>query len=387
MEGIKKVSFDDGDKLNSLKNRFNKKELTSKDINGYLMHKDEEVAKIVNGELNIINERMIPTFFKLGNDLEFWLENRCIDMHRRNSRLVRKMLSIRTTNKIETVLIVHAHTLTDNYWIRLSNEPNLKYKDVQYSNDLLFDTALDGDTSIYDELISNSENVINTPELTLTGSFEKGWKIIDGSWYLIKSGDHLNNSAELIASKLCSELNFSHVPYNKYNSNCVICENFTKDLKYDFEPMFDFTKDDDNLEECYDTVKIINSNFCQDYLNMIFLDALMLNIDRHTNNFGFLRDSDTGEFISLAPIFDNNLALFSTRNKNNTNLNSGNNPMLNKFYIPFLKEKNYIVPKLEYDKLKSIVAYALSEFPTDDYDEEFTTNFIWNTYNHLKKNI
>ena len=34
-------------------------------------------------------------------------------------------------------------------------------------------------------------------------------------------------------------------------------------------------------------------------------------MDRHTQNFGFLRDIDTGEIISLAPNFDNNVALIS----------------------------------------------------------------------------
>ena len=41
------------------------------------------------------------------------------------------------------------------------------------------------------------------------------------------------------------------------------------------------------------------------------MDTIIFNMDRHTQNFGFLRDIDTGEIISLAPNFDNNVALIS----------------------------------------------------------------------------
>lgn len=42
---------------------------------------------------------------------------------------------------------------------------------------------------------------------------------------------------------------------------------------------------------------------------MIVLDALIANEDRHWGNFGSLRDSESLEFIGLAPIFDNGNSL------------------------------------------------------------------------------
>lgn len=44
---------------------------------------------------------------------------------------------------------------------------------------------------------------------------------------------------------------------------------------------------------------------------MIFMDTICANPDRHTNNFGFLRDVKTGELIGFAPNYDNNMALIS----------------------------------------------------------------------------
>ena len=48
-----------------------------------------------------------------------------------------------------------------------------------------------------------------------------------------------------------------------------------------------------------------------DYVRMIFLDTIVANPDRHTANFGLLRDIKTGELIGLSPLFDHNMALIA----------------------------------------------------------------------------
>ena len=42
---------------------------------------------------------------------------------------------------------------------------------------------------------------------------------------------------------------------------------------------------------------------------MFILDYLLLNEDRHLNNFGIIRDVNTLKWIDLAPIFDNGQSL------------------------------------------------------------------------------
>ena len=44
---------------------------------------------------------------------------------------------------------------------------------------------------------------------------------------------------------------------------------------------------------------------------MIFLDTIVVNPDRHTANFGLLRDINTGKLIGFAPLFDHNMALIA----------------------------------------------------------------------------
>ena len=47
-----------------------------------------------------------------------------------------------------------------------------------------------------------------------------------------------------------------------------------------------------------------------DFRRMCVLDALTLNPDRHYGNFGFLFDNQTMAISGMAPVFDNNRALF-----------------------------------------------------------------------------
>ena len=44
---------------------------------------------------------------------------------------------------------------------------------------------------------------------------------------------------------------------------------------------------------------------------MIFLDTITANPDRHTGNFGLMRDAKSGKLLGFAPNFDNNMALIA----------------------------------------------------------------------------
>jgi len=48
------------------------------------------------------------------------------------------------------------------------------------------------------------------------------------------------------------------------------------------------------------------------YADMLLLDGLISNPDRHEFNFGVIKSTATGEILGLAPNFDHNLALGST---------------------------------------------------------------------------
>lgn len=45
--------------------------------------------------------------------------------------------------------------------------------------------------------------------------------------------------------------------------------------------------------------------------DMLVLDALLFNVDRHYGNFGFLIDNKTNQIVSPAPLFDHGNSLFT----------------------------------------------------------------------------
>ena len=67
--------------------------------------------------------------------------------------------------------------------------------------------------------------------------------------------------------------------------------------------------DEEDYGENYRKIRALCPKAAMQYVGMVYLDALVFNMDRHTNNYGFLRDRQTGEVLGLAPLFDHNIAL------------------------------------------------------------------------------
>ena len=78
-----------------------------------------------------------------------------------------------------------------------------------------------------------------------------------------------------------------------------------------FEPASAFMGDNEDYEAVTEKLQTICPSAIPDYVRMIFLDTVAANPDRHTNNFGLLRDVDNGKLLGLAPNFDNNMALIA----------------------------------------------------------------------------
>ena len=67
----------------------------------------------------------------------------------------------------------------------------------------------------------------------------------------------------------------------------------------------------ENYSDVVAALKELCPDAIPDYIKMIFLDTIVANPDRRTNNFGLLREVKSGKLIGLAPNFDNNMALIS----------------------------------------------------------------------------
>ena len=121
---------------------------------------------------------------------------------------------------------------------------------------------------------------------------------------------------EVLASMICDRLGFYHVPYtidvinDKIVSKCECFINSSTELVSAYQILHDQVNKENAYEEY---IKILEnngiSNARENIENMFILDYLILNEDRHLNNFGIIRNVDTLKWISVAPIFDNGQSL------------------------------------------------------------------------------
>lgn len=272
-------------------------------ITGTLMSEDKEIATVKNGVIVACNEALLPLYLKRTKHMEGWLAARAIDAHRTNSRLLKKALRLRTSDDAQTALAVNAATVTDRYWFRPEGS-TARYEDIRFKENYFDMLALRGDPDSF------SHKPSRTPELTNTGSYEKCWKLIDGVWWMIKNENQNEMFSELFICKLGEKLGQDMAHYELYDGY-IRSRDFTSGLNVHFEPISALMDDNEDYSDCFDAIYAISPLFALQYLRIVWMDTICYNMDRHTENFGFLRDVHTGKIASMAPNYDNNIALIS----------------------------------------------------------------------------
>ena len=277
-------------------------------IRNYEIFSGEILVAVWNDNvLTVVNADLIPMYLKYNQDADRWLASRAIDHRRPNSRLLKKALRLVEKDDISSVIHVNGAKITDNYWIReLGSE--LTYSDVKFSDDYFSNLALKGNYDSFNRAANSKRS--KTPELTNVGSFEKCWKLRDGKWWMYKKASHDEMFSELFVYELGCALGMNMAVYQRGDA-CIKSLDFTEAARVNFEPASTFMGDNEDYIDVVKALEKICPNAIPDYIRMIFMDTICANPDRHTNNFGLLRDTQTGELIGFAPNYDNNMALIS----------------------------------------------------------------------------
>lgn len=356
------------------------------DMNGAIMSGDSPVAKIEAGRVIPLCKERMPIYLTRGGDLEVWLTSRAIDRHRPNSRILKKMLRLTDTSDLATVLRVHAATITDNYWLRQENEPDLTWEQVRFAESTFAELALIGGVDSINRHYTPEELTAPTPELTNTGSFEKCWKLEDGTWYMYKQGKVVERFSELFTSRLCVALGLHAAEYTEADGS-VKTRDFTESC-YNFEPAADLVGENEDYVYNYDKLEGLKPGLGREYLDILYMDALCFNVDRHTNNYGILRDRKSGELVGMAPNFDNNMALISrgylvVENVRAPQKTSG---VFIRDFLELLKERgiSYTPPKLDGALVRELAATTL---PDEEIDRNYVVEFILNRQHRLETGI
>ena len=211
-------------------------------------------------------------------------------------------------------------SLSDQYWIK-PYDLDVCYDDINFfDNDFDFTEFMEASLSKNSNRIIK-ENSLKTPNNTTDGMLKKAWIIDDGKRYLLKGGyknELLQPFNEVLASEICRRLGFNHVEYTLDTYKDIVvskCPCFiTKDteLVTSYQIINDM-KRHDNKEDYEEYISKLENfgikNAREKIENMYILDYLIMNEDRHLNNFGLIRDVNTLKWLDVAPIFDNGQSL------------------------------------------------------------------------------
>ena len=225
-------------------------------------------------------------------------------------------------------------SLSDQYWLKPINT-SISYDDINFfDNDFDYTEFLEASLSKNSNSIVNASS-LNTPNNTTDGMLRKAWIIENGIRYLLKSGyknELLQPFNEVLASEICDRLGFDHVKYTldtykdtvvskcpcfiTKNTELITCHQIRNNID-----RYDSTKDYEEYIKILEEHGIIDARTQME--NMFILDFLIMNEDRHLNNFGIIRDVNTLKWLKCAPIFDNGQSLNTLYYDENELHNSG----------------------------------------------------------------
>ena len=251
-------------------------------------------------------------------NLSLWFRGRGIPSWREQLDLLLHRLNI--TAPSELLDKAFGLSLRDQYWLKPFSI-DVCYDDINFfDHDFLYSEFLEASLSKNSNSVFHEE-ALKTPNNTTDGMLKKAWIIEDGVRYLLKSGyknELLQPFNEVLASEICKRLHFSHVPYflDIYKDTVVSkCPCFiTKDTEFvsAHQIMFHMKKFG-NMKDYEEYIKVLENHGIKDARikmeNMYILDFLIMNEDRHLNNFGIIRDVNTLQWVDVAPIFDNGQSL------------------------------------------------------------------------------
>lgn len=297
-----------------------------------LMHKDIPVLSVYlteNYEIHkigkiICNEHMplnmsLNTQKSLEISLSEFMRHRAIPNNRENISEI--LEAFKATNAINLSAKSYQLSLSDHYWIKPSSD-DVSWNDINFFSNK-FENS---DIFLFESEVINTDLI--SPNSSINGSLRQMWIIENDDFILLKAGGilQLEPFNEVFVSNLLDSTSINHVQYElrvaKNNEFVSACKIFT-DENTEFIPAWHIFNKDNNmsaynalLEKC----KTLNiENYKKAIDEMIAIDYLILNDDRHWGNFGFLRDSKTLEFKGVAPLFDNGNSLWYNEYKINAN--------------------------------------------------------------------
>ena len=285
---------------------------------------DDDTA-IISKIYEVIDEKHLPIILQDG---DFNIDN--VNAWNLMRKIPDKRIGL-SAIKTEFPKLLHYHnmfSLSDQYWFQHNQKET--YNKLNYFNNSYYYEL--GKAFLSPWEVEKQTVRKESPDLTTNGVLPKRWiQMEDGTSYLIKAGSKDANQSpitEILASMFLERLDI--IPFVKYELKadglkmCSICRNFI-DSNTEFVPLthvYNKVPRNKPKETVFNHIVKqsvsygLNENYVKNYLyNMIAADAIIQNHDRHLNNFGYIRDVESGKILKFAPLFDSGSA-FTEENNN-----------------------------------------------------------------------
>ena len=289
----------------------------------YLMNKDNVVLTFQPERRSVLSDGVTFVSDKPDGKLPYgfdsitaWIESRKAYKH--NPYLKRVMERLKCEDNEGFIRLTHAAGINDSFWIKRDDE-DITWKDVS-----LFQNPFSEIISrlAFDEKgLYRGNSSLMSPELTCEGSFRKCFRkeIEKGEFgsdiFIYKRGGAIGAGiepyCEILASEIARIITPSSVRYELGtlhgvpSSKCNIFTNedvgYASFAKLHSKRVYTFN----------DAVDFFEKNGCeQAFRELLTVDSLCFNQDRHSGNYGMVYNNDDMTIIGMSPVFDMNLSMF-----------------------------------------------------------------------------
>lgn len=255
-------------------------------------------------------------------DFAEWVRNRAIPGVRPNLPLILRDLKARSAAAL--MFESWGLSLSDPYWFK-PQTANANWEDVNY-----FANGYEngfGSLTLSESVARSPQRIpaiTRTPDTATNGMLNKAWVRKGGRDYLLKGGTGNENREpfnEALATKLLSRLLSpkEFVPYKvverggRAHSSCPNMVSAETELipAQDVLTAFAVSEGRDLHHGYLAALEQLEvPRFRQLIDKMIVVDHLMANFDRHTHNFGLIRNAETLDGYQVAPLFDHGCGFY-----------------------------------------------------------------------------
>lgn len=266
--------------------------------------------------VNEEQKHLLPLDFEATSEgIDRWIRHRTIPKNRAFVHDFLAKCGLHLNRPMNIVAVCKGLSLNDCYWVTEADSGERFERVNLYENPISHALASLVFTG-YGSSIRSS--LLSSPEFTTNGMLPKCWRRISGKIYLYKGGTSgASNTgfepySEYYAAQIAQVMGISAVSYNLSrwkDTLCSTCELFTG-LDFAYMPVGRMIRSG-GMKAVREYYRGLGEGYVSALDDMVLLDAVICNTDRHFGNFGFLVDNRSNRIAAPAPLFDHGNSLFN----------------------------------------------------------------------------